>query len=157
MAARKRADACSLCLSAAFSVAAFLAPFPSSSHPQPGAPRARAFYCLTRFATACAPCALFHRASFYPLLLLCLFMLRLLLLLDIFRDELQSTAGKKRGGGSSFGNVRPASFIPSHFHEDLFFSLQDLILSLTPLSSHPYLSMSFSFSSFFFNPVVISS
>lgn len=49
----------------------------------------------TCFATVCAFCALFRHSSFYPLLPLCLFML-LLPLPDIFRDELQSTAGGKK-------------------------------------------------------------
>lgn len=68
------------------------------------------------------------------LLPLCLFML-LLLLPDIFRDELQSTAGgkKKKSEGEQF-RQRASRFLPSHFHEDLFFSLQDLFFSLTSLS-----------------------
>lgn len=56
---------------------------------------------LACLAALCAPRALFYRPSFYPLLPLCLFMLLLLLLLDIFRDELRHTAGRKKTGGGA--------------------------------------------------------
>lgn len=57
------------------------------------------FSFLTCVATAHALRALFP--PFSPLLPLCLFMLLLLLLPDIFRDELQSTAGGKKNVGGA--------------------------------------------------------
>lgn len=118
MAAWKRAGTCSLRLSLRFALS--VSPLASS----------RLFSCpphyltwtnrstsrwsplsLSFFTCFASVCALFHHPSFQPLLPLCLFMLLLLLLPDIFRDELQSTAGgKKKQRGSSFSNVRPASF-----------------------------------------------
>lgn len=65
---------------------------------------------LTCFAPARALCALFPPSSLLssPLLPLCLFMLLLLLLPDIFRDELQSTAGgKKSRGGAVWATCVP--------------------------------------------------
>ena len=82
---------------------------------------------LTCVATAHALRALFP--PFSPLLPLCLFMLLLLLLPDIFRDELQSTAGgEKNVGGSSFSNVRPASFLLTFTRSFFFF----------PTGPHPF-------------------
>lgn len=70
--------------------------------------------------------------SVVPPFPLCLFML-LLLLPDIFRDELQSTAGGKKLEGEQF-RQRAARLLPSHFHEDPFLSLQDRFFSPASLS-----------------------
>lgn len=120
VAAWKRACTCSLGLSAAFALAFPPACFPAPSllhidtqiqHQQVILLSLSFLACL---AALCAPRALFYRPSFYPLLRLCLFML-LLLLLDIFRDELRHTAGRKKtGGGAVSATCVPLpSFLPS--------------------------------------------
>lgn len=107
MAAWKRACTCSLGLSAAFALAFPPAcfPAPSLSHIDTQIQHQQVILLSLSFlaclAALCAPRALFYRPSFYPLLPLCLFMLLLLLLLDIFRDELRHTAGRKKTGGGA--------------------------------------------------------
>lgn len=121
----------------AFTLAAFLVcfPVPSLSHGEtdqhPGGPTVTFFLHLFRYSV-CAHCALFHHPSFCPVVPSCLFML-LLLLPDIFRDELQSTARGKKLEGEQF-EQRASCFLPSHFHEDPFFSLQDHFFSITSFS-----------------------
>lgn len=121
VAAWKRACTCSLGLSAAFALASPPAcfPAPSLSHIDTQIQHQQVILLSLSFlaclAALCAPRALFYRPSFYPLLRLCLFMLLLLLLLDIFRDELRHTAGRKKtGGGAVSATCVPLpSFLPS--------------------------------------------
>ena len=104
VAAWKRAGTCSIRLSPAFRPRLFSPPFPRVlSHTWTNRSTSRwprsHFSFLTCIATARALRALFP--PFSPLLPLCLFMLLLLLLPDIFRDELQSTAGGKKNVGGA--------------------------------------------------------
>lgn len=86
------------------------------THPHPGGP-ALALCNLfgSEVSAQCTfPCILPPSLSSSALLPLCLFMLLLLLLPDIFRDELQSTAGGKKAEGEQFGQ-RASRFLLPHF------------------------------------------
>lgn len=141
MAAWKRAGTCSLGLFPAFALAFLPACFPAPSlsqidtqiqHQQVILLSLSFLACL---AALCTPCALFYRPSFYPLLPLCLFMLLLLLLLDIFRDELRHTAGRKKtGGGAVSATCVPLPSFLLTFLQDVFFFFPNVCLLLSPFS-----------------------
>lgn len=119
MAAWKRAGTCSLCLSRLSPLlpSSFVFLFPH--YLMEKQIYIQVVLLFTCFGTVCIHRALFHYPSFCPVFPSCLFML-LLVLPDIFRDELQSTARGKKLEGEQF-EQRASRFLPFHFHEDPFF------------------------------------
>ena len=113
----------------------------TSADPHPGGPRRSHYFSFfTCSASVCVCVCVCVHFSIFPLLPLCLFMLLLLLLPDIFRDELQSTAGgkkKNRGGAVSATCVPLPSF-------SLFMRTSSFPCRTSAFPSRLSLSLSFS-------------
>lgn len=143
MAAWKRAGTCSLRLSPVFTLAVSLAcsPAPSLPHMDKQIHVQVAALALSLFLTCFATVRVLsvHLSTVPPSLLssspppcvcLCSSSSSCLIFLETNYRALQE---EKKPEGEQF-RQRASRFLPSHFHEDLFFSLQDLFFSLTSLS-----------------------